>query len=368
MSQQRCRWGILGTAGIARKNWQAIKLSGNGSLVAVASRQVEKASQFIAECMSDVPFAEAPCPCTYEQLLSSPHIDAVYIPLPTGLRKEWVIRAAEAGKHVLVEKPVGVTAADVSEMLAACRKNNVQFMDGVMFMHSRRLERLRQVIDDGTSIGKLRRIATQFSFQAPDDFLAGQNIRVHEDLEPMGCLGDLGWYTVRFSLWVMRYALPRRVTGRLLNQVQKPGGKVAVPLEFSGELFFEGDVSASFYTSFLTENQEWASVSGSKGNLLVRDFVLPFFGSEASFDVTNAVFRASGCNFNMEGHTRRESVAEYSNSAANSQETNLFRTFGQLVLEGRRDDHWGEIALKTQQVLDACLRSAHNDGRPETIG
>ncbi len=72
-------------------------------------------------------------------------MDAVYIPLPTGLRQEWVVRAAEAGKHVICEKPCAVSAADLSEMISACRKNRVQFMDGVMFMHNPRLGRVREI-------------------------------------------------------------------------------------------------------------------------------------------------------------------------------------------------------------------------------
>ena len=145
-----CRWGILGTAGIARKNWQAIALSGNSTLTAVASRSLDRSRQFIAECQAACPLPSAPAAVgSYDELLTRPDVDAVYIPLPTGLRKEWVVRAADAGKHVLVEKPVGVTAADVRDMLAACDRNRVQFMDGVMFMHSRRLDALRRTLDDG---------------------------------------------------------------------------------------------------------------------------------------------------------------------------------------------------------------------------
>ncbi len=70
-------------------------------------------------------------------------VDAVYMPLPTALRKQWVLRAAEAGKHVVCEKPCAASVADLQEMLTACRYNRVQFMDGVMFTHSRRMESLR---------------------------------------------------------------------------------------------------------------------------------------------------------------------------------------------------------------------------------
>ena len=96
--QDTCRWGILSTAGIARKNWEAIRHCDNATVAAVASRSVEKAQAFIDECQAQVPFPTAPKAIgSYDELLASDEIDAVYIPLPTGLRKEWVIKAAQAG-------------------------------------------------------------------------------------------------------------------------------------------------------------------------------------------------------------------------------------------------------------------------------
>jgi predicted dehydrogenase len=362
MSEQLCRWGILGAASIARKNWKAIRNSGNATVAAVASRTPDRARQFIAECQSHAPFDPPPAACgRYEDLLARADVDAVYVPLPTGIRKNWVIRAAEAGKHVLCEKPCGVDAGEVREMLAACRANRVQFMDGVMFMHSARLSRLREVLDDGQSVGEIRRITAQFSFHAPEGFLA-QNIRAQHDLEPLGCLGDLGWYTIRLILWTLGYQMPERVTGRLLRE-HGGSGRPGVPLEFAAELLFADGVSAGFYCSFLAENQQWANISGSKGYLHVADFVLPWFGSELTFDVTNAAYRILGCDFNMESHSRRFTVAEYSNSFANSQEAHMIRRFSEIVLSGKLDPSWGEIALATQSVLDACLRSARDGGR-----
>jgi predicted dehydrogenase len=349
-----CRWGILGTAGIARKNWQAIALAGNATLAAVGSRTLDRSRQCIAECQAACPVPNVPAAVgSYDELLTRSDVDALYIPLPTGLRKEWVIKAANAGKHVLVEKPVGVSAADVKEMLAACDKNKVQFMDGVMFMHSRRLESLRQTLDDGESVGRLRRIATQFSFNAPDEFLQ-DNIRVSSQLEPHGCLGDLGWYTIRFTLWVMKYELPTHVTATRLAAAGRPDSPDQVPLEFSAELFFHNGVTASFYCSFQTEHQQWAHISGTKGFVHVPDFVLPFFGDEVRYDVTNSAFEITDCDFDMQRRTRTVALPEYSNSHATAQETILFRTFSELVTNGRRDPHWGEIALKTQTVMDAC--------------
>lgn len=367
MPASPCRWGVLGTANIARKNWKAIRNAGNSSLVAVASRDAARAQAFVAECQAEVPFSPHPVACGgYDELLRRADIDAVYVPLPTGVRKEWVLRAAEAGKHVLCEKPCGVTAADLREMLHACRKKRVQFMDGVMFMHSARLPLLRQVLDDGQSVGQVLRVVSQFSFRAPEAFYQ-HNIRTSSHLEPLGALGDLGWYNVRLSLWVMNHRLPERVTGRVLVARARADGGAPVPVEFAGELLYPDGVTAAFFCSFRAENHQWATVSGTHGYLTVPDFVLPFFGSEVGFETNRPVFYAHGCEFNMESHPRRFAVSEYSNGMPDSQETNMIRTFGRIVTSGQLEPQWGEIALKTQQVIDACVRSAQEEGRPVAV-
>ena len=358
MNESKLRWGILGTANIARKNWLAIRNTGNGIVTAVASRDGARAQKFITECQTAAPFAAAPRAIgSYEALLASPDVDAVYIPLPTGLRKEWVLRAATAGKHVVCEKPCAVSVADLREMLDACRRQRVQFMDGVMFMHSRRLERMREALDDGASNGEVRRITSAFSFPGDEEFFRS-DIRMHSGLEPFGCLGDLGWYCIRFALWTMKWQLPRAVSGRILAQLGRADSPAPVPTEFSGELLFEGGVSAGFYCSFLTANEQWARISGTRGGLNVPDFVLPFRGSEAAFETNSAAFNVHGCDFDMESHARRIAVAEHSNSHATAQETNLFRNFNDQVRSGRLGDTWPAMALKTQQVMEACLASA----------
>ncbi len=332
-------------------------------MTAVASRDPERCRRFIADCQQYAPFDPLPQACgSYEELLASNLVDAVYVPLPTAIRKAWLIRAAEAGKHVLSEKPVGATANDVREILAACRRNGIQFMDGVMFAHSQRMDRIREVLNDGQSVGQIRRIVSHFCFGGSPEFFQ-DNIRLHSGLEPLGCLGDLGWYCIRFTLCMLDEKLPTRVCGHLLASHQRPDSPASVPTEFSAELFFPEGVSASFFCSFLAEIQQWANVGGAKGFVHVPDFVLPRYGAEAAFEVSNPVFHVRGCDFNMEDHRRRVAVHEYSNSAPNSQEANMFRNFAALVLSRRPDDSWDRMVLKTQQVLDACLQSARADGQ-----
>jgi predicted dehydrogenase len=235
-------------------------------------------------------------------------------------------------------------------------------MDGVMFMHSRRLERMREALDDEESVGEIKRIATQFTFSGHEEFFRS-NIRLHSQLEPLGCLGDLGWYNIRIILWALKWKMPNQVTGRILAAAGRKDSPDSVNTDFSAELFYDQGVSASFYCSFLAENQQWAYISGLRGYLHVADFVLPFFGSESSFDVCSPFFRVEGCDFNMEPRTRRIVVNEYSNSTVDSQETFMFRNFSRQVLSKQLEESWPDIALKTQQVMDACIASARAKGQ-----
>lgn len=361
-SDNGCRWGILGTATIARKNWRAIVMSGSGRVTAVASRDLAAAERFIASSQSRTPQPTAPAAVgDYASLLRRDDVDAVYIPLPTAMRREWVIRAAEAGKHVLCEKPIAVSAAAAREMIDACAQHRVQFMDGVMFMHSGRLEGLRRSIEDPQRVGQLRRITSQFTFNGDEDFCQ-HNIRTHRQLEPFGCLGDVGWYNLRLSLWVMNYAMPQQVSGRTLREVCGNTSEGPVPGEFSGELFFADSVTAGFYCAFVAENQQWAVISGAKGYVALDDFVLPWMGPELSWETCQHVFDTEGDRFNMNRHGQRESVREYSHGAPGAQEVAMMRRFAELVQRGEPDPHWPGIALKTQRVMDACMRSADQGG------
>ena len=367
MAAQKLRWGFLSTAQIARKNWKAVHNSGNSTLAAVASRDLERSRRFVAECQAHTPIEDPPRAFeSYEELLASRDVDAVYIPLPTALRKQWVIRAAEAGKHVLCEKPCATSIADLREMLEACHRNRVQFMDGVMFMHSERLAKLRQTLDDGTTVGEVKRITSAFSFRGDDAFFAG-NIRANGALEPFGCLGDLGWYCLRMALWTMGERLPTHVTGRILSELQSSSSPAPVPTEFSGELYFENGVSSAFYCSFLNHDEQWAVLAGSRGYVRLFDFVLPFFGDEVGYEVNQAAFNVAACDFNMEAHWRRVAVPEYSNSHPTAQETNMFRNFTRAVQSGILNETWPTIALNTQRVLEACLQSARSCSRETSL-
>jgi predicted dehydrogenase len=349
---KKLRIGFLSTAGIGRKNWKAIFNSGNAVVTAVASRELSKSRKFVDDCQGQFTFAKKPMALgSYEELLASPDVDAVYIPLPTGLRQKWVLRAAAAGKHVVCEKPCGVNTAGLEKMIAACARNRVQFMDGVMFMHSPRLPQIRKVLDDDKSVGGIRRISSAFNFLGHGNF-PRTNIRMDGALEPAGCLGDLGWYNIRYSLWAMNWKLPHTVTGKIHSQSAATRGRVPAPAEFSGELFFDGGVSAGFYCSFIAQFQQWAVVSGEKGHLRVPDFVhmrnAPAFevnGTEVRVKVPGAARRSRSADALEMGH-------------ATAQDTWMWRNFAKRAASGKLNREWPMWALKTQIVLDACHKAA----------
>lgn len=367
MSDGLCRWGLMSAANISRKNWKGIRIAGNGTVRAVASRNRADAEKFIDECQDEVPFSPRPDAVEgYDALLERDDIDAVYIPLPTGVRKSWVIRAAKAGKHVLCEKPCAINAADLNEMISACDAAGVQFMDGVMFVHSERMQLLRKTLDDPANIGRLRRITSQFTFAGDEEFKRS-NIRVNSELEPHGCLGDLGWYAIRITLLVMKYQMPTSVRARTLSSLKGVDSKGSVPSEFAAELDFAGGITASFYCSFLTENSQLLTVSGDKGYLAMDDFVLPFLGAELGLELHQHDVVMDNCRWNVGRHTRRLAVKEYAGGEPGAQEVTMLKRFSDIVLRREPEPHWPETALQTQLVLDACLKSAGQDGKPVAV-
>jgi len=262
-----------------------------------------------------------------------------------------VLRAAALGKHILCEKPCAKNAAELEEMLAGCKRHSVQFMDGVMFMHSPRMEKVREILDDGQSVGEIRRIASAFTFYPGEDFF-NSNIRANGALEPTGCLGDLGWYSIRFALWTLNWQLPEAVSGKILSHSENRPDRPSSPTEFSAELFYPGGVSVSFYSSFKTAKQQWVHVSGQKGWLLLPDFVHPYNSYEPGLQVNekNLVVASDvkcppGVDPMWQGH-------------ATAQDARMFRNFANQIHSGKLNEEWPMWAMKTQQVLDACQEAA----------
>ncbi|MCH2162540.1 MAG: Gfo/Idh/MocA family oxidoreductase [Phycisphaerales bacterium] len=341
-----CNWGVLGTAAIARKVVAAMHAADNASPMGIASRTLDKAEAFAVEHGLERPYA------AYEELLADPDIDAVYIPLPTTLHREWTIRAAEAGKHVLCEKPVAPSAEDARAMVDACRANDVQFMDGVMFMHHERLHAIERCLPE---IGERpSSMISVHSFKAPDDFFE-TNIRVNPDTEPLGCVGDLAWYNVRFTLLAMGWEMPIRVQGVFQREHQ------GVPTHATAEVTFEGGTVSVMQASFLQPTRQWFEVCGPQGTLNLRDFV---HGppDESTFEVE--IMTTLNAN-----HTAIERAPRTEITCDCAQEVEMIRRMSDIAAGNAEQDRFFEdVAVQTQVVVDAIMASARRGGEMVELG
>ncbi|HEU4673512.1 MAG TPA: Gfo/Idh/MocA family oxidoreductase, partial [Candidatus Limnocylindrales bacterium] len=193
------RWGILSTARIGRENVvPAIQAAARCRVVALASRDAERGRAIAADLGIDRVHA------SYEALLADPDVDAVYIPLPNHLHVEWSIAAARAGKHVLCEKPLALTAADADRALEAADDAGVRLMEAFMYRLHPSWRAVRELVASGR-IGELVAVQSWFSF-FNDDPANIRNVRAYGG----GALYDVGCYCVNLSRMLFG-AEPRRV-------------------------------------------------------------------------------------------------------------------------------------------------------------
>lgn len=185
-------WGVLGTAGIARGcTIPGMQLAENCRLYAIAGRNLEKAEAFKAEFGFEKAYG------SYEALLADPQVEAVYIPLPNELHCAWAIKAIKAGKHVLCEKPLAPTVAEIEKMFSAAKANGVLLMEAFAYLHSPLMAALKNEIDSG-SIGTVRFIDSCFITSDYDV----SNIRMRRETFG-GSVYDLGCYCTSQILWLL---------------------------------------------------------------------------------------------------------------------------------------------------------------------
>lgn len=203
MSEQtrKVRWGILGGARINRRMIPGIKGARNAEVVAIASRTLPKATEAAQEY--GIPMA---CP-SYEVLLADPQIEAVYIPLPNSLHVEWILKAVEAGKHVLCEKPLALNPQDVRKVEQVAYESNKLVMEGFMYRFHPQHARVRELLVSG-EIGELRTLHGTFSFVINTQY----NIRLDNRLGG-GATWDVGCYGINVSRWMFN-SEPRSVYGQ----------------------------------------------------------------------------------------------------------------------------------------------------------
>lgn len=243
------RWGVLSTARIAReKVVPGMQKAARCRVVAIASRDGTEARRVAG--VLGIPTAHD----SYEALLADPEVDAVYIPLPNHLHAEWTIAAARAGKHVLCEKPLAVTASDAERMVDACRVEGVRLMEAFMYRLHPSWVAVRELVASGR-IGALTSVQSWFSYfnDDPGDI---RNIREYGG----GALFDIGCYSVNLSRMLFGQE-PRRVEASI---VRDPTSGVDVLT--SGLLEFAGGL-ATFTCSTRAESDQRVHIYGTAGRI-----------------------------------------------------------------------------------------------------
>ena len=319
----KLRWGILGCARISRRGLiPGLKASRTGELVAIASRNAATAGEWAEEFT--IPRSHG----TYEAMIADPAIDAVYIPLPNELHKRWVCAAADAGKHILCEKPLALTSVDAREMVDYCRVRGVVLMEAFMWRHQPRTIGILNEVASGL-IGELRLIRSSFSF----------SIDMNDwRLDPTrggGALWDVGCYGVSTTRLFAR-SEPESIRSRARF------GPTGVDLSLTAELKFPNGVLGLIDCSFEQPFRCTYELVGTQGSIEVPDAYLP--------PETRSIARVI-----VKGKSRE---LEFENT---NQYSAMVDAFGLSVASGGKLLPPSEDGLAQSEALDAILAAAHRN-------
>jgi predicted dehydrogenase len=250
------RWGILGPGRIAPRLVRAVAACARADLVAVASRDLARAAAFAAA--HGIPHAFG----SYEALVSAPDVDVVYVSLPNHLHAEWTIRALEAGKHVLCEKPLALTVEQVDAIAAASEHSGRIAVEGFMYLHHPQVLRAIEFARGG-ALGRLELVNGTFSF-----FLTQSGDPRLEPSMGGGSLWDVGCYPV---------SLARRIAGAEPDRVGAFArfDERGVDRTFIGQLHFPGGLLAQFDCGFAAPDRQRVEVVGSHATLVLGSPFLP---------------------------------------------------------------------------------------------
>jgi len=252
-ADKKLRIGVLGAANIARNFTAALRGSDKVDVCAVASRDAAKAAAFAAEVGIMQSFG------SYEAMLADPSIEAVYNPLPNNLHAEWTIKAADAGKHVLCEKPFAANAAEAKAMFDAARRNSVIVVEAYPYRAQPQTIRLAQLLRDG-AIGKVQFVQASFGFP----LAMGSNIRWDAALAG-GALMDAGSYPVSL---VRMIAGERPMRAHAMARfAEGASGGAGVDRTLLGTLDFPGGALAQIACSFSTSRHRNALIVGDAGTI-----------------------------------------------------------------------------------------------------
>lgn len=250
MSNQVLRWGLLSTAKINRALITPLRASKRNQLTSVASRSQASADSYAKEWNIERAFG------SYEAMLADPQIDVVYNSLPNHLHAEWTIRALESGKHVLCEKPIGLSTAEVDDMQQAAKKNGRVLAEAFMYRHHPQTLKVVELVRSGR-IGALQAIRGVFTFKMHSDV----NIRLVPEWGG-GSIWDVGCYPISYARLIAG-AEPLEVFG------QQVIGKTGIDDSFFGQMKFPGEVYAQFDSGFRTPFRAHMEIVGSEGTLTI---------------------------------------------------------------------------------------------------
>ncbi len=254
------RWGLLGTARINRMVIPPLRASSRNRLDAVASRTPRRAAEYAREW--GIPRATG----SYEALLADPAIDAVYIALPNALHAEWSVRAVEAGKHVLCEKPIAISVAEVDAISTAASRCGRTVTEAFMYRHHPLSDLVVRLVREG-AVGDVRLLRGSFRFthSRPED--ARWLLEMGG-----GCLWDVGCYPVSFARMVMGVEPVEASAEQVL-------GPTGVDIAFSGVLRFPGGALLQMDSSFSAPFHTSMEIAGTSGTLIVRNPFKPGIGA-----------------------------------------------------------------------------------------
>ena len=254
----KLRWGLLSTARINAKLIPAIRLAKRSQLSAIASRDMTRALKYAAEW--EIPHAYG----SYQEMLASDTVDAVYISLPNDQHAEWAVRALEAGKHVLCEKPFATKKDEVDQMIAAAHSSGCVLAEAFMYVHHPQTAIVLDLVRSG-KIGTIHTVKGCFHFKLNnlDDIRANLSMGG-------GSIWDVGVYPLSFTQLLMQ-ASPSEVTG------WQHTGTTGVDMTFAAQMRYEGGALAQFTSSFETPFQMGMDILGSDGIIKVTR---PFSGLE----------------------------------------------------------------------------------------
>jgi D-xylose 1-dehydrogenase (NADP+, D-xylono-1,5-lactone-forming) len=244
-------WGFISTANINDKLLAGAAESDRVDVIAVASRDAARAEAYARERGIERAYG------SYEELLADPDVEAVYISLPNSLHVEWSIRALEAGKHVLCEKPMSRRAEDVERAFDVAEQSGRLLMEAFMYRHNPQTARLKELVDGG-AIGRLRLVRAAFSFPLAD----AENVRLNPSLDGGGLM-DVGCYCVSGS----------RLLGGEPEQVygEQVLGESGVDELFTGTMRFPGNVLAQFDSGLVLPERDELEAVGEEGSLFLDD-------------------------------------------------------------------------------------------------